>query len=150
MCGARGPVNALLGTATAGIISISDLVEAGLHEAEYESRLWPSAPGERRRDGGGRAPQRARAAPSSRVPLACAQRLAGDRARGLDCLDHAFERHGRAVMQSTRSATVTAAAYLEGGGRVADARSVVAAAAAAAAETSCDDRISAITFLVLS
>jgi class 3 adenylate cyclase/tetratricopeptide (TPR) repeat protein len=66
------------------------------------------------------------------VYLGWARCLAGDRARGLECLDRAFERHATAVMQWTRFGTVTAAAYLAGS-RVADARRVVAAGAAAAA-----------------
>jgi predicted ATPase len=67
------------------------------------------------------------------VYLAWARCLAGDRARGLEYLDRAFERHAAAVMQWTRFGTVTAAAYLAGG-RAADARRVVAVGTAAAAE----------------
>jgi tetratricopeptide (TPR) repeat protein len=67
------------------------------------------------------------------VYLAWARCLAGDRERGLDYLDRAFERHAIAVMQWTRYGTVTAAAYLAGG-RPADARRVLAGGIAAAAE----------------
>jgi len=67
------------------------------------------------------------------VYLAWARCLAGDRARGLEYLDRAFERHATALMQWMRFGTVTAAAYLAGG-RVDDARRVVAAGRAAAAE----------------
>jgi class 3 adenylate cyclase/tetratricopeptide (TPR) repeat protein len=67
------------------------------------------------------------------VYLAWARCLAGDRTRGLEYLDRAFERHAAAVMQWTRFGTVTAAAYLAGG-RAADARRVVAVGTAAAAE----------------
>jgi tetratricopeptide (TPR) repeat protein len=63
--------------------------------------------------------------------LAWARCLAGDRTRGLEYLDTAFERHAAAVMQWTRFGTVTAAAYLAGG-RIADARRVVAGGTAAA------------------
>jgi predicted ATPase len=66
------------------------------------------------------------------VYLAWARCLAGDRARGLEYLDRAFERHAAAVMQWTRFGTVTAAAYLEGG-RATDARRAVAGGTAAAA-----------------
>jgi predicted ATPase len=66
------------------------------------------------------------------VYLAWARCLAGDPIRGLEYLDHAFERHAAAVMQWTRFGTVTAAAYLAGG-RLADARQVVAGGTAAAA-----------------
>jgi hypothetical protein len=67
------------------------------------------------------------------VYLAWARCLAGERERGLEYLDRAFERHATAVMQWTRFGTVTAAAYLAGD-RPADARRVAAAGAAAAAE----------------
>ncbi|MET0850880.1 MAG: adenylate/guanylate cyclase domain-containing protein [Candidatus Rokuibacteriota bacterium] len=67
------------------------------------------------------------------VYLAWARCLAGDRARGLEYLDRAFERRAPALMQWTRFGTVTAAAYLAGG-RTSDARRVVAAGTAAAAE----------------
>jgi class 3 adenylate cyclase/tetratricopeptide (TPR) repeat protein len=67
------------------------------------------------------------------VYLAWARCLAGDRARGLEYLDRAFERHATALMQWTRFGTVTAAAFLAGG-RADDARRVVAAGRAAAAE----------------
>ena len=67
------------------------------------------------------------------VYLAWARCLAGDRARGLEYLDRAFERHATALMQWMRFGTVTAAAYLAGG-RADDARRVVAAGRAAAAE----------------
>jgi len=67
------------------------------------------------------------------VYLAWARCLAGDRARGLEYLDRAFERHATALMQWTRFGTVTAAAYLAGG-RADDARRVVAAGRVAAAE----------------
>jgi predicted ATPase len=67
------------------------------------------------------------------VYLAWALCLAGERARGLECVDQALERHATAVMQWTRFGTVTAAAYLAGG-RAAEARRVVAAGMAAAAE----------------
>lgn len=66
------------------------------------------------------------------VYLAWASCLAGDRIRGLEYLDRAFERHAAAVMQWTRFGTVTAAAYLAGG-RVADARRVVTGGTAASA-----------------
>jgi len=65
------------------------------------------------------------------VYLAWARCLAGDPARGLEYLDRAFERHAAAVMQWTRFGTVTAAAYLAGG-RVSDARRVVASGTTAA------------------
>jgi tetratricopeptide (TPR) repeat protein len=67
------------------------------------------------------------------VYLGWALCLAGDRARGLDYVDRALERHATALMQWTRFGTVTAAAYLAGG-RAADARRVVTAGMAAAAE----------------
>jgi predicted ATPase/class 3 adenylate cyclase len=67
------------------------------------------------------------------VYLAWARCLAGDRARGLEYVDRAFERRAPALMQWTRFGTVTAAAYLAGG-RTSDARRVVAAGTAAAAE----------------
>jgi predicted ATPase len=66
------------------------------------------------------------------VYLAWARCLGGDRRRGLEYLDRAFERNAAAVMQWTRFGTVTAAAYLAGG-RVADARRVVAGGTAAVA-----------------
>jgi hypothetical protein len=66
------------------------------------------------------------------VYLAWALCLAGDPARGLEYLDRAFERHAAALMQWTRFGTVTAVAYLTGG-RVADARRVLAGGTAAAA-----------------
>jgi class 3 adenylate cyclase/tetratricopeptide (TPR) repeat protein len=65
------------------------------------------------------------------VYLAWARCLAGDRARGLEYLDRAFERHAGAVMQWTRFGTVTASAYLAAG-RLADARRVGAAGSASA------------------
>jgi class 3 adenylate cyclase/tetratricopeptide (TPR) repeat protein len=67
------------------------------------------------------------------VYLAWARCLAGDRARGLEYLDRAFERHAPALMQWTRFGTVTAATYLAGR-RTADAWRVSAAGTAAAAE----------------
>ena len=67
------------------------------------------------------------------VYLAWAVCLAGDKARGLDYVDRALERHATALMQWTRFGTVTAAAYLAGG-RADDARRVVTAGIAAAAE----------------
>ena len=63
--------------------------------------------------------------------LAWARCLAGDRTRGLEYLDRAFERNTAAVRQWTRFGTVAAAAYLAGG-RAADARRVVAGGTAAA------------------
>jgi tetratricopeptide (TPR) repeat protein len=65
--------------------------------------------------------------------LAWARCLDGDRPRGLEYLDRAFERQAAAVLQWTRFGTVTAAAYLAGA-RPDDARRVLAAGAATAAE----------------
>ena len=65
--------------------------------------------------------------------LAWALCLAGDRARGLECLDRALEPHATARLEWTRFGTVTAAAYLAGG-RLHDARRALAAGMAAVAE----------------
>jgi tetratricopeptide (TPR) repeat protein len=67
------------------------------------------------------------------VYLAWALCLAGDKARGLQYIDRALERHATGFVQWTRFGTVTAAAYLAAG-RPADARRAVSAGMSATGE----------------